>query len=69
VVGSSGGLDEVVEEIDELGDLFGLEPDEIEGPTGKVGREGSSTEERVMSCVTPFEGDGCRLLGPSDFCI
>jgi hypothetical protein len=69
VVGSSGGLDEVVEEVDELGDLFGLEPDEIEGPTGEIGREGTSTEERVMSCVTPFEGDGRRLPGRPDVCI
>jgi hypothetical protein len=69
VVGSSGGLDEVVEEVDELGDLFGLEPDEIEGSTGEIGREGTSAEKRVMSCVTPFERDGRRLPGRPDVCI
>lgn len=44
VVGRSGLLNQVFEEEDEVPNLFRFEPNEIEGPTGEVGRKRSSSE-------------------------
>lgn len=52
MVRSGGLLDEVVEKGDQVLDLLRLEPYEIERPTWEIRREGSSTEERMMSRVS-----------------